>query len=176
MFRSLHRRRDPLIPQPQIPPGLVVVRRSNLTGEHSPAPPVDHEAERQEGDLVHRLAEKQSKIGRGRRLLVEESDLHEIVGSDGEGDRVTHRLVEAIIRAVLVEKRLRVVRPLIEVVPQLVMDRGEGVGGSGDAHLHAQVVLIVDIPGAGVAHHVAIARFEEQRSFPEGLRQGSEAE
>ena len=45
-----------------------------------------------------------------------------------------------------------------------------------DAHLDAQVVDAVDVPGAGVADDFAIARLHEQRPLPERLRQRLEAE
>src|SRR4029450_2195266 len=65
---------------------------------------------------------------------------------------------------------------LIEVVPQLVMDRGEVLGRLVDAHLDAQVAEVVDVPGAGVTHDLAILRPHEQRALPERLRQRIEPE
>ena len=67
-------------------------------------------------------------------------------------------------------RRLLVVGALVEVVAQLVVDGVEVLAGDLDAHLEAQVVHGVDVPGAGVAHHLAIARLEEQRALPERLR------
>ena len=53
-------------------------------------------------------------------------------------------------------ERLLVVGALVEVVPELVMDRREVLGRLLDAHLDAQVVLVVDVPGARVADDVAV--------------------
>ncbi len=62
------------------------------------------------------------------------------------------------------------VGPLVEVVAQLVVDRHEVLGVDLDAHLDAQVVDPVDVPGAGVADDVAVGGLREQRTLPEGLR------
>src|SRR2546425_3977036 len=43
------------------------------------------------------------------------------------------------------------------------------------ARLDPQVVFIIDVPCAGMAYHVAIARLHEQRSLPECLRKRREA-
>ncbi len=56
------------------------------------------------------------------------------------------------------------------------MDGGEVLAGDLDAHLDADVVLLVDVPGAGVADHVAVRRLVEQRALPEGLGQRRHAE
>ncbi len=53
-------------------------------------------------------------------------------------------------------ERLLVVGALVEVVPELVVDRDEVLGVDLDAHLDAQVVDAVDVPGAGVADDVAV--------------------
>ena len=45
-----------------------------------------------------------------------------------------------------------------------------------DAHLDAQVLLGVDVPGAGVADDVAVGRLLEERTLPEGRREGGEAQ
>ena len=65
---------------------------------------------------------------------------------------------------------------LVEVVPELVVDRREVFLGRLDAHLDADVVFEVDVPGAGVADDLAVLRPHEQRSLPEGLRQRREPE
>ena len=59
---------------------------------------------------------------------------------------------------------------LVEVVAQLVVDGDEVLAGDLDAHLEAEVVDVVDVPGAGVADHVAVARPQEQGALPEGGR------
>ena len=45
-----------------------------------------------------------------------------------------------------------------------------------DAHLDAQVVLVVDVPGRGVAHDFAVRGLGEHRAAVEGRRQRREAE
>ena len=85
-------------------------------------------------------------------------ELHQVFGRDGERDGVADGLVEAVVGAVAEEQRQLLVGALVEVVAELVVDGDEVFGGDLDAHLHAQVVHDVDVPGAGVAHHVAVAR------------------
>ena len=84
--------------------------------------------------------------------------------------------MEAVVRAVAEEHRQILVGALIEVVPELVVDRREVVGRLLDAHLDAQVALEVDVPRARVADDVAIARADEERSLPERVRQRGESE
>jgi hypothetical protein len=59
-FGASYRRRDALVFQAEIPPGLVVVFRLDLAGEDFPAPLIDHKPEGKEGDLVERLAAAES--------------------------------------------------------------------------------------------------------------------
>ena len=89
--------------------------------EDLPPPLVDQQPERQKGDLVERLPEQERRVGCRRRQPIEEPYLLEVFRSDGERDRVTNGLVEAVVRAVLEKKRLVFVRELVIVVPQLVM-------------------------------------------------------
>ena len=65
---------------------------------------------------------------------------------------------------------------LIEIVAQFVVDGEEILAGDLDADFDAQIVGGIDIPGAGVAYHVAVARLREQRALPESLRQRRESE
>ena len=102
--------------------------------------------------------------------------LHQVLRRDRQRDGVADGFVESVVGAVAEQERLLVVGALVEVVAQLVMDGGEILGGDVDAHLDAQIVHEVDVPGAGVAHHVAVARLDEQRAFPERLRQRRESE
>ena len=44
------------------------------------------------------------------------------------------------------------------------------------AHLDAHVVHVVDVPGARVADHLAVARLQDHRPLPERRRQRGEAE
>src|SRR5947207_15650586 len=84
--------------------------------------------------------------------------------------------MKPVVRAVLEKRRLRAVRPLIKVMPQFVMDDAEILFGDLDAHLDAQVVLRIDVPGARMAHHVAIGGLREKGSLPERLWQRRKAE
>ena len=83
--------------------------------------------------------------------------------------------MEAVIRAVAEEEWKLVVGPLIKVVSELVMDRGEVFRFRLDAHLNTQVIHVIDVPGARMAHHLAIARPREERPFPESPGQRHEA-
>ena len=103
--------------------------------------------------------------------LPDEAELHQILRRDRQRDEVADRLVEAVIRAVLEQEVLLVVGALVEVVAQLVVDGLEIVRVDLDAHLDAQVVDVVDVPGRGMTDDVAIARPRDQRAFPEGLGQ-----
>src|SRR5262249_4934587 len=40
-----------------------------------------------------------------------------------------------------------------------------------DAHLEANIFLVIDIPGAGMTNHVAIGGLQEHRALPESLGQ-----
>ena len=57
-----------------------------------------------------------------------------------------------------------------------MVNGGEIVAVLLDAHLDAHIVLVVEIPRAGVAHHFAIGGFHEHRAFPERFGQFLEAE
>ena len=72
-----HGRRDALVLQLHVDPMLAVVGGLDLAAEHVPAIAVDQQAERQERDLVHRLAQQQAKVlvGTGHRRAIEQADL-----------------------------------------------------------------------------------------------------
>ena len=83
-------------------------------------------------------------------------DLLQVLGRDRQRDRVADGLVEAVVGAVAEQERLLVVGALVVVVAQLVVDGDEVLAVDLDAHLDAQVVVVVDVPGAGVADHLAV--------------------
>ena len=170
---ALDRRRDALILQAQLVPGRRIVCRLDITGEDAPAPLVDQQAERQEGNLVHCLPQQQAEVlvGSGHFGLVKQADLHEIFWRNRERDRIADCLVEPVIGAILEQEALVLVGALIIVVAELVVDGGEVVAIHLDAHLDANIVLGIDIPGTGVANDFAVRRFGEQRPFVEGLWQ-----
>ncbi len=57
-----------------------------------------------------------------------------------------------------------------------MVDGDEVLGVDLDAHLDAQIVDVVDVPGARVTHDVAVLGLGEQRTLPERLRQRLEAQ
>ncbi len=131
----------------EFPPRLVVVGRLDFTGEYLPAPLVECKREGQEGYLVERCAQLKRNVGLCGRFLTGESEGLQIRGRDGKRDRVADGLVKTVVGAATEEERLLVVGALIEVVTKLVMHGGEVVGVDLDAHLHAQVVDGVEVPG-----------------------------
>src|SRR6266849_246370 len=111
-------RRDALVLEAQLPPRLVVFLRRHFSREDLPAPLVDQQTERQEGDLLQRLLEQQADVfGRIRRLL-QKSELRKILRRDRQRDGVADRFMEAVIGAVPEKERLLVVGSLVEIVPQ----------------------------------------------------------
>jgi hypothetical protein len=82
-FGAGYRRGDALIFEAQIPPGLIVVFRLDFSGEDFPAPLIDDQTERQEGDLVESLTQKDGNIGLGWRKGFEQSNLLQIFQRDG---------------------------------------------------------------------------------------------
>jgi hypothetical protein len=98
------RRRDALVLAAQVPPGLVVFVGRNFAGEDLPAPLIDHQSERQEGDLLEGFVQQQADVLGGIGRFVEQSELHQIIGRDGERDGVADGLMEAVIGAVAEEK------------------------------------------------------------------------
>ena len=97
-------------------------------------------------------------------------------GRDGESDGVADRFVETVVGAILEERRLGVVGALVEIVAEFVVDHAEVFFGDLNAHFDAKIVLGIDVPGAGVADHVAISGFGEERALPERFRERSKAE
>ena len=79
--------------------------------------------------------------------------------------------METVVGAVAEQERLLVVRALVEVVAQFVVDRGEVVGIDLDAHLHAQVVDASMSQARGMADYFTVARMHELRALPERFRQ-----
>ena len=84
--------------------------------------------------------------------------------------------MEPVVGAVAEEERLLAVGALVEVVAELVVDGDEVLAVDLDAHLDAQVLVVVHVPGAGVADHLAVAGLDEQRALPERRGQWLEAE
>src|SRR3546814_19264634 len=76
--------------------------------------------------------------------LVEQADVDQILRGDRERDEIADRFVEAVVRAVQIEERLFVIGALVIIVAEFVVDGGEVVGIHLDAHLAADIVLVVD--------------------------------
>jgi len=70
--------------------------------------------------------------------------------------------MKTVVRAVLEEWRLRAVRALVEVMSQLVMDHTKVLFRDLNARLDPYIFFRIDVPGARVAHHVAIGRLCEK--------------
>ena len=174
--RPLVGRGHALVLLAQLPPQVVVAVGADFAGEHLPAPLVDQQAERQEGDFLQRLPHQQAEVsGRVRRLL-EQADLLQVRRRDGQRQRVAHGLVETVVGAVAIQVAVVLVGPVVVVVAEFMVNGLEVLGVHVDAHLDAQVVLLVDVPGRGVTDHVAVGRLDEQRALPECLRQLGEAQ
>src|ERR1019366_1143027 len=93
-------RRDSPRPLPQPPTSLLVFFPGGFPRKTLPPPLIDHQPEGQEGDLLQRLVQQQADVLGGVWGPVEQPDLDQVLGRDGERDGVAHRLVEAIVGAV----------------------------------------------------------------------------
>ena len=169
-FAARHWRRDALVLLAHLPPCLVVIGGLDLAAEHLPPPLVDEQSERQERDFVQRHMQQVAGVI-GLRNRCQQANLVEVLGRDGQRDSIANGLVEPVIGAALEQERLLLVGALIEVVSQLVVDGDEIFAADLDAHFQAQVVEVVDVPGAGVADDFAVLRLDEQRALPERLGQ-----
>ena len=69
--------------------------------------------------------------------------------------------MEAVVGAALEEEGLVLIGALVEIVAQFVVDGDEVFAADLDAHLQAKIVEVVDVPCAGVADHVTVARLHE---------------
>src|SRR5262249_54940768 len=127
----------------------------------------DQQSEWKKRDFVERLLQQQGNIGLSRRNVVEQADLLEILRCDRKRDRVADRLMKAVVRTVLEEKRLVLVGALIEIVTEFMMNGDEVLVANLNAHLDAQIVFTINVPSVGVADDFAITRLGEQRAFPE---------
>src|SRR5579884_3338307 len=84
--------------------------------------------------------------------------------------------METIIRAVLEKWRLLFVSALIKVMSKLVVDGDKVLVLHPNAHLQADIILLVDVPCAGVANNIAVFWFKEERTLPESLWQLGKAQ
>ena len=137
---------------------------------------IDELAEGQEGDLVERGVQEERNVGAGRRNLVDEAELLEVIRGHIQCDSVADGLVEAVVGSALEEEGLAAIGHLVVVVAQFVMHGDEVVGGGLEAGLDAHIALVVDVPCAGMADYIAVAGMREHRPFPKTLRQRIEAQ
>src|SRR5260370_9415396 len=79
--------------------------------------------------------------------------------------------MKTVVGAVLEEWRLRAVRALVEVMPQLVMNHTKIFFRDLNTRLDPYVFFRIDVPGARVAHHVPVGRLYEKRPLPKRLWQ-----
>ena len=172
LLASVYGRSHALVFQLQFPPCLVVLLRWYLAGEHLPAPLVNEQAKGQEGDFLQRFVEQEADVFGGVRRLVEQADLDQVFRRYGKRNGVAHRLVEAVVGAVAEEEGLGVISALVKVVAKLVVDGREVFARDVNAHLDAQIVDEINVPGAGVADHIAVLGLHEKRTLPETFRQG----
>ena len=106
----------------------------------------------------------------------QQANLVQVFGRDRQRDGIADGFVEAVIGAVLEQERLILVGALVEVVAEFVVNGDEVFAAHLDAHLDAQIVFVVDVPGAGVADDIAVGGLGEQRALPECWRQRREAQ
>ena len=84
--------------------------------------------------------------------------------------------MEAVVGAVQIEIGVLVVGALIVIVPKLVVDGDEVVAIDLGAHLDAQIVLTVDIPGRCVADDLAAFGADDLAALIEGRRKRIETQ
>src|SRR5438128_1946507 len=84
--------------------------------------------------------------------------------------------METVIGAVLKQRGLVLVSPLVEVMSQFMVDGDKILVADLNAHLQAHVILVVNVPRAGMADNIAVARLDEQGPLPEGLGCGRKAQ
>src|SRR5216683_1338009 len=158
---------DTLVFPPEFPPRFVVIRGLNFAREYFPAPLVYEQAERKESHFVECAIEQQADVRRWGRHSIDQSNLFQIFRRDRQRNRVANRFVETVIRAVLEQGREIVVSALVEVVTKLVVNGREILGRGLNAHFDPQIILVVNVPGARVANHLAVSRLCEHRALPE---------
>src|SRR3546814_11753471 len=79
--------------------------------------------------------------------------------------------MKAVIGSVQTEIRLLLIGPLIIIVAKLMMNSNEIVAINLGAHLDTDIVLVVDIPGTGVADELPILGLCDHRPGPKGFWQ-----
>src|SRR5260221_14250326 len=77
--------------------------------------------------------------------------------------------METVIGAVAKEEGLGLVGALIVVMTQFVVDGNKIFVANLNAHLEANILVKINVPRAGMADNVAIARLHEQRAIPKSF-------
>ncbi len=81
--------------------------------------------------------------------------------------------METVIGAITKQHGLLVVGALVEVVSQFVMDGVEIFRSDVDAHLDPEIINVIDIPRAGVTHHLAVSGLHRTGSVPKMSWEGA---
>src|SRR5271165_6209689 len=81
--------------------------------------------------------------------------------------------MKTVVGAISEQKRLTAVCSLVEIVTEFVVHRGEILGIDLETSFQPHIAHLVYIPGAGMTHHVTVARFRNKRPLPECLGQRS---
>src|SRR5215475_12212059 len=77
--------------------------------------------------------------------------------------------MKAIVSAVLKECGLVFVSALVIIVAEFVVDSDKVLIANLNAHLEPDILMVINVPRAGVADHVTITRLDEERTVPEGF-------
>ena len=100
-------------------------------------------------------------IGAVRWNILQKSYLFQILGSHGECNGVTDRLVEAVVGAILEQRRLLFIGTLIEVVTKLMVHGHKIFTLHFKTGLEPKIILAINVPGAGMANHIAVPGLDE---------------
>ncbi len=178
LFRARDGRHDALVLAAQFPPRCVVVLGLDLAREDLPAPLVDELAEGQECDLVERHLHLLIDDEFLARLdVADQVDRMQVPGRHRQVDGVADRFVKAVVRTALEHVREVAVPEVVIDVSELVVHRGQVFFGRRRAHLDAHVLRVaVYVPGARVAHDIAVARAHQHGALPERFGKLGEAD
>ena len=122
------------------------------------------------------MTEQQAQILVGRWHLgaIKQADLHEIFGRDRQSYKITNRFMEAIIGTVEIQKWFLVIRALIEIMAEFVMDRHEIARIDLSTHFDSQIIDIIDIPSARMADNFAVGWLGDLRALIKTRRECGE--
>src|SRR5690606_38938541 len=84
--------------------------------------------------------------------------------------------MKAVMRTFAEQDVLLVIRALVEVVAEFVVNGLKVLRVDLRAHLDAQIVDAIDVPRGSMTDDVTVVRLLDQRALPKRLRQRLEAE